>query len=451
MATSSNRVGQKDFDDWLDSRRQAHAFEIRRVPFSELDGWHFEGRTGNLAHRSGRFFRVEGLRVRILDGQGTQWHQPVIVQPEVGILGILMKRFNGEPHFLMQAKMEPGNPNLLQLSPTVQATRSNYMRVHKGADVRYLDYFRGARRGKVIADVLQSEHGWWFYRKRNRNIILETEDDVPEHEDFCWLTLDQINELMRRDNLVNMDSRTVLANLPAATVRPRGSGSADPFIRAIMASRDPLAGSLSTTPALLSWIVSQRSEPVVETARVGLRGLPGWYQTPDEIAREDRRHFRIVGVKVRADNREVTSWSQPLLEPMGVGIAAFIVKEFGGVLHVLVHSKIEGGFLDTIELGPTVQCRPGNYDEADAPLFLDYILAAGKSRIRFEAVHSEEGGRFLHAQSRYLVVEADDTLTGKIPDEYTWITLWQMADLLRHGGYLQVQARVLIACMNGLG
>ncbi|CAM5359048.1 GDP-mannose 4,6-dehydratase [Streptomyces cyaneofuscatus] len=89
---------------------------------------------------------------------GPAWHQPIIVQPEVGILGILVKEFDGVPHFLMQAKMEPGNSNLLQISPTVQATRSNYTKAHKGADVRYLEYFRGPRQGRVLADVLQSEH-----------------------------------------------------------------------------------------------------------------------------------------------------------------------------------------------------------------------------------------------------------------------------------------------------
>ena len=46
-------------------------------------------------------------------------------------------------HCLMQAKMEPGNVNPLQLSPTVQATRSNYTQVHRGTGTRYLEYFVG--------------------------------------------------------------------------------------------------------------------------------------------------------------------------------------------------------------------------------------------------------------------------------------------------------------------
>ena len=51
------------------------------------------------------------------------WDQPIIDQPEIGFLGILCKEIKGSLHFLLQAKIEPGNKNFVQLSPTLQATR----------------------------------------------------------------------------------------------------------------------------------------------------------------------------------------------------------------------------------------------------------------------------------------------------------------------------------------
>lgn len=180
---------------WMAERHASHRFAVRRIPFAALTGWSFAPGTGNLRHDSGRFFTVEGLQVSVGTGPFPQWQQPIIKQPEVGILGILAKEFDGVLHFLMQAKMEPGNRNLLQLSPTVQATRSNYTKVHRGADVRYLDHFLRPAPGSVVADVLQSEHGSWFFRKSNRNMIVETRDEVPVAEDFCWLTLGQIGRL----------------------------------------------------------------------------------------------------------------------------------------------------------------------------------------------------------------------------------------------------------------
>ncbi|MGW4055367.1 NDP-hexose 2,3-dehydratase family protein [Streptomyces sp. NPDC004779] len=419
----------EDFPDWLAARRRAHHFRVERVPFAALDGWSFEPGTGNLGHRSGRFFSVEGLRVAVTGGPC--WQQPIIRQPEVGILGILTKEFEGIPHFLMQAKMEPGNRNLLQLSPTVQATRSNYTQVHRGAGVRYIEYFTDPDKGRVLTDVLQSEHGSWFFRKSNRNMLVEAVGEVPLHEDFCWLTLGQIGELLRADNVVNMDARTVLACAPAAFAEDRARCS---------------------DTELLSWFTAERSRHDVHIDRIPLADVAGWARSPDSVDHEHGRYFRVIGVSVEAGSREVKGWSQPLFEPVGQGVTAFLVRHFDGVPHVLVHARVEGGFLDTVELGPTVQYTPGNYAHltgAGRPRFLDVVLGAGRDRIRYEALHSEEGGRFLNAESRYLFVDADRADAPDVPPPgYQWATPGQLNRLVGHSHYVNVQARTLLAVLG---
>jgi oxidase EvaA len=451
LAESADRVAgvhlsMQGFADWMDERGAAHGFRIERIGFSALRGWHFARDSGNLVHESGRFFSVEGLRWRRPEEGAAVHYQPIINQPEVGVLGILVKQFDGVAHFLMQAKVEPGNPRPLMLSPTVQATRSNYTQVHKGAQVKYLEYFVGPRRGRVVTDVLLSEHGDWFYRKRNRNMIVEVDEPVPLDDDFCWLTLGQINALMSVDNLINMDTRTVLACLPQATPAAAGDG----FRRALAASRAPDAGAMWTTPQLLSWFTGLRSDCELETGRMPLYDLPGWHRGESEISRVDGRFFRVVAVDVRAEGREVAAWTQPLIEPCGRGLCAFLVREIGGVLHLLVHARAEGGFLDGVELGPTVQCMSRTQIEDEPPLFLDQIPPAGSPRIRYQVVHSEEGGRFLNAECDYLIVEADDRLADPPPPDYTWVTVGQLTELLRHGQYANVQARTLIACLNSI-
>ncbi|MEU5050610.1 NDP-hexose 2,3-dehydratase family protein [Streptomyces sp. NPDC021096] len=432
--TDGAHLRTAEFDDWLAGRGRAHRFRVERVPFAALDGWSFEDGTGNLVHRSGRFFSVEGLRVTTGSGPHRLWHQPIIKQPEVGILGILAKEFDGVLHFLMQAKMEPGNPNLLQLSPTVQATRSNYTKVHRGADVKYLEYFTRPGRGRVLADVLQSEHGSWFHRKSNRNVIVEALGDVPPADDFCWLTLGQLGELLHRDLTVNMDARTVLSCLPDHG-RP--------------------AGALHSDTEVLSWFTGERSRHDVHAERIPLAGVPGWVRGPETIAREDGRYFRVVAVSVEADSREVPRWTQPLIEPVAPGVTAFVARRIHGVLHLLAHARVEGGFLDTVELGPTVQYTPANYAHlapADRPPFLDLVLNADPRQVRYEAVHSEEGGRFLNAVGRTLVVEADAAQAPLDPPPgYRWVTPGQLRSLVRHGHYLNVQARTLLACLGAMG
>ncbi|MFF8957366.1 NDP-hexose 2,3-dehydratase family protein [Streptomyces sp. NPDC014894] len=423
----------RNFPAWLAERRRAHRFRVERIPFADLRGWSFREPGGNLGHHSGRFFTVEGLRATVGEGPFRQWQQPIIHQPEVGILGILTREIDGVLHFLMQAKMEPGNRNLLQLSPTVQATRSNYTKVHRGADVRYLEFFTDPRRGRVLTDVLQSEHGSWFLRKANRNMLVEAVGEVPPHEDFRWLTLGQIGELLRLDSVVNMDARTVLACLPAFS--PGGERSR----------------ALHSDSGLLSWITSQRSRHEVRIESVPLGEVEGWRRGESSIEREDGRFFRVVAVEVEAGNREVSGWTQPLLEPSGLGVTAFLTRRIGGTPHLLAHARVEGGLLDVLELAPTVQCVPENYAHlpADArPPFLDQVLAAGPDRIRYSAVHSEEGGRFLNAESRYLVVDCGEDVPADPPPGHLWLTPAQLSSLARHARYVNVQARTLLACVN---
>ncbi|MEV8594589.1 NDP-hexose 2,3-dehydratase family protein [Streptomyces sp. NPDC052012] len=439
-----------EVSDWFEERRRAHHFAVRRIPFAELAGWSFRPGTGNLGHDSGRFFTVEGLRVEVDDGPYRSWQQPIINQPEVGILGILAKEFDGVLHFLMQAKMEPGNPNLLQLSPTVQATRSNYLKVHRGADVPYLDRFLEPERtgGRVLCDALQSEHGAWFFRKSNRNVIVEVFDEfdeVPAHDDFRWLTLGQIGELLHRENLVNMDARSVLAGAPVT----------DPAAPADL-------GAVRSDTHLLSWFAAERS-PYVLAERIPLDGLEGWRRDAWRLERDDRRFFRVVAVAVEAGSREVTGWTQPLIEPVGRGVAAFVVRRFHGVPHVLVQARTEAGLCHGVELAPTVQCVPENHTQlsgADRPPFLDVVLEATPDRVHYEAVLSEEGGRFLDAESRYLIVEAPEDAPGRrgeaaraaVPDVpppgYQWATPAQLGSLARHGFYLNVQARTLLSVIG---
>ncbi|MDQ8707290.1 NDP-hexose 2,3-dehydratase family protein [Streptomyces sp. LHD-70] len=416
---------------WLAEYARTHRFRVDRIPFADLDGWSFAPDTGNLVHRSGRFFSVEGLHVTHPEGPFPEWQQPIINQPEVGVLGILVKEFDGVPHFLMQAKMEPGNPNLLQLSPTVQATRSNYTKVHRGADVKYLEYFVDAPPERVIADVLQSEHGSWFLRKANRNMLVEAVGEVPLEDNFCWLTLGQIGELLRHDNVVNMDARTVLACAPT----------------------QPATGALHSERELLSWITGERAHHDRRVRSVPLASLAGWERGAWSVERvPEERHFRVMAVSVEAENREVAQWTQPLIEPIGLGVTAFVTRTFGGVPHLLAHARVEGGLMDTLELAPTVQCTPDAFRSAapaQRPPFLDLVLDAPKQRIRYEAVHAEEGGRFYHAQSRYLIVEADESEAPAVPPPgYRWVTPAQLNSLVRHSRYVNVQARSLLACLN---
>ncbi|MDF5758941.1 NDP-hexose 2,3-dehydratase family protein [Spongiactinospora sp. TRM90649] len=445
-----------DFHHWLADVAERTRMDVEQVPLEAMAGWARDPATGNIGHHSGRFFTVEGIDIRYPAHPVTQWTQPIINQGEVGILGILVKEFDGVPHCLMQAKNEPGNVNGLQLSPTVQATRSNYTRVHQGRPVPYLDYFRDAFEDpstRVLADVRQSEQGAWFYRKRNRNMVVEVFGDVELIDGYCWLTLGQLHELLTVPDLVNMDARTVLSCLPFSGPEVTGTlnaGMGGAFREALVRSCDPDEQGVHDSMEILSWITEIRTRTDVFTEQIPLGALRRWHWADGRISHDTGGFFDVVGVSVEAAGREVGSWAQPMIRPVGMGVIAFLVKRIGGVLHVLTHTRAEPGYADVVELAPTVQCTPETYDllppEA-RPRYLDEVLNADPSRIRFESVLSEEGGRFFHARNRYMVVETD--LEAEDP-EFRWLTVHQLEDLLRHSYYVNVQARSLSACLLSL-
>ncbi|WP_282700349.1 NDP-hexose 2,3-dehydratase family protein [Streptomyces sp. CC219B] len=424
---------------WFEERRAANHYRVTPVPLDGLDGWRFDPVTGNLGHRSGGFFTVEGIEASLGEDVGT-WTQPIIIQDEIGILGILVQRFGGVPYCLMQAKMEPGNVNTLQLSPTVQATRSNYTRVHRGNAVPYLEFFVDPRRGRRVFDALQSEQGSWFLAKRNRNMIVEVPEgaEVPAHDNFRWVSLPLLKDLLRIDNVVNMDSRTVLSGLP------------------FLYGEQPEAPAPHTTAEILSWFTEARSSHVLERRRIPLNQVKGWSRGPERIEHERGAFFTVLGVDVEASSREVARWSQPLLAPVDRGVVAFLGRRSGpdADWQVLVHAQSEAGTSDVVEMSPTVNCVPGNYAHLPAglrPPFLDHVLSAPASRIRFDTVLSEEGGRFHAAENRYLLVEVPDDFPDRLPEDFIWMTRRQLTGFVRYGNHVNVVARSLLACLMDQG
>ncbi|WP_306370088.1 NDP-hexose 2,3-dehydratase family protein [Nocardiopsis sp. CC223A] len=424
-----------------------------RIPLDDMEGWVLDPESGFLRHERGFFFSVEGLRISIPGAPVPEWGQPIINQAEVGLLGILVKEFSGVMHCLMQAKYEPGNVNGTQLSPTVQATRSNFTRAHGGKTVPYLEYFDGRPGTNVVLDVDQSEQGAWFYQKTNRNVVVETKDEVELLQGFLWIPLAVVYRLLAFDDLVNMPTRSVLACLLfiGEGFGEAASVGSDDFRGALLRSSNPRR-TRERTSDIVDWISERRAGLTATLERVRLDELDGWSYENGTVSHKSGGFFSVVGVDVEAGEREVSRWSQPMIEPRGTGIVAFLTSRIDGVLHVLIHARVEPGLMGFVELAPTVQCTPENYEHLPPsawPPFLEEVREADDAQVRFSSVLSEEGGRFRHARSRYLIVETEPS-TGVGHRDYRWVTLAHLADLLRRSNYVNVQARSLVACLYSL-
>lgn len=450
--TEENKfISTAQVENWLKLRNQEVQVEIEQIKFSELENWGFDAEINKLQHNSGKFFSIDGIRVNTNWGLKREWDQPIINQPEIGYLGIITKEFNGVLYFLLQAKIEPGNINNVQLSPTLQATKSNYTQVHGGKAPAYLEYFKDRKNVTILIDQLQSEQGARFLQKRNRNIIIQVHEEIVVQNDFVWLTLGQIKKLITQDNLINMDTRTVISGIQFKIFDDIGlfSLNESEYTTRLLISSISRNISLYSFDDLIAWLTELKCKYEVSIKEIPLKAVNDWIITDKEIIHKDERFFKVIAARIIISNREVSRWCQPLIKPTQEGLAGFIVKQIHGVLHFLVQAKFECGNFDILELAPTVQTLTGDYRRPDYEIpFLEYILNAPKNKIWYDAMQSEEGGRFYHEQNRNLIVEADDNFPIHLPDNFTWMTLNQLNTFMKFNNYLNIQTRSILAAIN---
>ena len=216
-AKISSKHSLKEIKSWYKSIIKKSNTKVKRIDLSDCSNWTINKKT--ISHKSKKFFKVEALRVtnsfkREITGG---WDQPILTEPgyKGGILGLLRKEINGVPHYLINAKFEPGNYRLIQLSPTLQATFSNISKAHKGSAPRFLKYFLNPKKNKckIIFKQWFSEEGGRLRNKRNLGILLNhnSHEVIKIESDFKWVTLQQIKQLILENAMVNPHLRGLVS------------------------------------------------------------------------------------------------------------------------------------------------------------------------------------------------------------------------------------------------
>ncbi|WP_276878931.1 NDP-hexose 2,3-dehydratase family protein [Bacteroides heparinolyticus] len=454
-------MSTQDILTWMKLQNDEVMSNIQQIPLTELRGWSY--RDDRIRHDSGRFFSIDGIRINTNYRNIPEWDQPIINQPEIGFLGYIVKKIKGVMHFLMQAKIEPGNLNIVQLSPTLQATRSNYTRVHGGKSPAYIEYFNGEKDVTVLVDQLQSEQGARFLHKRNRNIIVEVDEceDFEVKPGFIWASLGQIKELLQYPNIVNMDSRTVISCIKFGSYSEHSlklldvvknmagidSSKPDSFMYSVLSADN----HLHDLQDIIQWITSLKFKYELNVKTLGLSEMNHWIYDGNTIYHEESKYFDVMGCRVEIGNREIVAWDQPMIRSAQEGLMGFIVKNIDGIYHFLVQAKLEAGNFDVIEMAPTVQCLTGNYrkgkNEYTIP-YLEQVLNAPEDKIWYSSYQSEEGGRFFQEQNLNIVVEVGDDFPIEVDENYCWMTLNQMLSFVTYNNYLNIAARSLLSAIS---
>jgi oxidase EvaA len=431
--------------DWIEERNTNLHVEINQISLEKCHPWFFDAKTGIIRNEAGSFFTINGIQQQNRNGHIIH-EQPIIVQDEIGYLGIICCEIDGLLHFLMQAKIEPGNINKIQLSPTIQATRSNFTQKHGGKRPEFLDYFINANSDRVIVDQIQSEQSSRFYKKRNRNVILEIDEPIDEPPTHRWMTLGQIKKLMEYDNLVNMDTRTVISCIPYSFMKKDNKFTNDginPILNSIIAEVD-----FDMVVSIFHELNDIKMHNDVSTCFVDLFSLKHWKMKDNEFTHEKFYPYSVIFCDIAIEGREVKRWHQPLFKSNGKATFGLFACIDTNEYKFLVKIQQEIGCFDFAELGPTVQDDTSDVSMDDLVSALFYKKLEKHEDIYIDVMLSEEGGRFFHEENRNVIIRVNKNDLSNLPPGYFWCNYATLNLINQFNNYLNIQLRNLLSLVD---
>jgi len=196
---------------WLNNKEKINKMRVKKVAVKKLKDWFYK-KNGNLVHKSGQFFSIEGVKVKnAIEREVSNWEQPILNQKHGGILAIIARERKKIIEFLLFARKEPGD-NKIKLCPSFSATQSNINLAHGGKKTPLYKIILGKNRN-VLGETMHYEEGARFWKKPNKNLIIQVslkESYKLKNKNFIWLNFTQIKKLNFKKGILNPFVKTIL-------------------------------------------------------------------------------------------------------------------------------------------------------------------------------------------------------------------------------------------------
>ena len=202
-----------DVISWITKLKTKYELNVEKIPLNSVQGW--KKNDSEIYHETRNYFSVIAVKVEIGSREVKSWTQPLVKASQEGIIAYLVKKINGIYHFLVQAKLEAGNFDILEMAPTVQCITGNFRNAPPEGRPPFLDYVLAVKPEYIRYSTLQSEEGGRFYREQNKNLIIEVDSAMPLElpDNYIWMTLKQLKEFIRFNNYLNIQARSLLASI----------------------------------------------------------------------------------------------------------------------------------------------------------------------------------------------------------------------------------------------
>jgi len=123
---------------WFTELKVCCELNVERIPLKFVKNWL---KTENqIHHEKGKYFSIIAIAVQAGNREVIQWTQPLINPQTTGLIAYITKNINGTLHFLVQAKVEPGNFDTIEMAPTVQCITDSFEQDKPEERPAFLDY-----------------------------------------------------------------------------------------------------------------------------------------------------------------------------------------------------------------------------------------------------------------------------------------------------------------------
>lgn len=394
-----------DLENNFNQKNAENNFKVDEVGLSKLKDWYFD-ESGNFVHNTGRFFKVVKVKNKLVNSG-------ILLQKEIGTLGVVSCVYDDVLYILVQFKKEPGNIVSAQLSPTLQATLSNQNKVHGGSAPKYLELFQNLDKKEILFNAQLPEQGNRYWRKFNNNIVI-LKDYFEEDENYFWMTLGQVYEFKKFDNSINSCLRSVLS----------------------LITEDVKDRKITTK-------LSSKIRNLNDRAEIDNSVIEFYSKKDDELSfNSNNDRFHIKGISISIQDREVNSWDQPIIyDPY---IKEYIILSIVNKKErkYLLKEYYEPGYENGFNYGPTAISKS---DISDNSLKEIERLFDKNANLKFiQSIEmSEEGGRFLHCKVKHSFYELKTDVSLKFPDNYQLFNMDEINSINKNK-LLSMEARSLI-------
>jgi oxidase EvaA len=411
--------------EWIEDYRKQVKHEIKKVDFAEMEEWKLKD--GIIQRDDQSFFSIKAASTDHPETPDTV----IVHQPEIGILGFILCIHNNALNILLHAKSEPGNINLTQIGPSVQATESNYNKKHSGRPTPFIDLFTDDGHHTIFS-ITQSEQGNRFFNKYNRNVavLVDTLDLDNVDKKFKWFKLTEVVTYLNEPHLFNTDFKSVMAHLFEFLI-PNETASIDGLTNRLLDSYR--TQTTASTDSILTKIERRRKAHSFKSELVPLDALSGWDAATVKM-NNDSGHFNFDYFSITMYDRERIHWKQPLITKESTEKLILIIGTHQGQLCMVFKERYEIGYANYFQLGPTQQ-----FDEDS------YEVPNDEGKLIYSFKQSEEGGRFYKNKSIYAVYERDDLEVFSTSEDYYILNVKQALQMLGTSGILTNESRTLLA------